>query len=96
MFPYLPKELIHIILEYDGRIKYRRGKYIDIISKSDSRYITINYILGKKQFIRDFAEAQIERNINSGFMYLFPIDYTEEFISSVISLSKWPSLYDLT
>jgi hypothetical protein len=30
-FPYIPNELIHIILEYDGRIKYKKGQYINII-----------------------------------------------------------------
>jgi hypothetical protein len=29
IIPYLPKELINIILEYDGRIRYRNGKYIN-------------------------------------------------------------------
>ena len=39
--PYIPKELLHIILEYDGRIKYRKGEYVDIIHKNDERYILL-------------------------------------------------------
>jgi len=35
---YIPKELVNIILEYDGRIKYKKGKYINIIHKLDYRY----------------------------------------------------------
>ena len=42
---YLPKELIDIILEYDGRIKYKKGKYVNIIHKNDIRYKIINKII---------------------------------------------------
>ena len=34
----IPKDLIHMILEYDGTIKYRNGKYINRISSNDDRY----------------------------------------------------------
>ena len=45
---YLPKELIDIILEYDGRIKYKKGKYVNIIHKNDIRYKIIKNIISKK------------------------------------------------
>ena len=34
----LPKEIINIILEYDGRIRYRNGKYIEQINNEDKIY----------------------------------------------------------
>ena len=34
----LPLELIYLILEYDGRIKYRNGKYMNQIAQDDDRY----------------------------------------------------------
>jgi len=44
----LPKELLHIILEFDGRIKYRNGQYVNIIHKYDERYDMINQLISKK------------------------------------------------
>ena len=33
-----PLEIVHRILEYDGRIKYRNGKYMNQIAQDDDRY----------------------------------------------------------
>lgn len=52
-FPYLPFELINLILTYDGRINYRNGKYINKINLP----IYFNdklefYLLTKKHIIK--------------------------------------------
>jgi len=45
---YIPKDLLHIILEYDGKIKYKNGRYVNIIHKNDERYDIITPIVSKK------------------------------------------------
>ena len=66
---YIPKDVLHIILEYDGRIKYKNGKYVNIIHKNDERYNIITPIISKK--------IEIMQNIelcDSGFYFEFSFD----------------------
>jgi hypothetical protein len=44
----IPKDILNIILEYDGRIKYKNGKYINVIHKNDERYIIFQPVIKKK------------------------------------------------
>lgn len=39
-----PLEIVHRILEYDGRIKYRHGKYVNQIAPDDDRYKMLKQI----------------------------------------------------
>ena len=50
-FSYIPKELLHIILAYDGRIKYKNGNYVNVIHKNDERYDIITPFISKKMEI---------------------------------------------
>jgi len=45
LFSYLPKDLLHIVLEFYGKIKYRRGEYINIFSKDDERYSMLSCLV---------------------------------------------------
>jgi hypothetical protein len=63
---YIPEELLHIILSYDGRIKYKNGKYVNIIHKNDERYNIITPIISKKMKIMQNTELS-----GSGFYFEF-------------------------
>jgi hypothetical protein len=68
-FPYIPNEILDIILEYDGRIKYKNGQYVNIIHKNDERYNTIEPLMVKK--IKIMKTALI---YDSGFYFEFGFD----------------------
>jgi hypothetical protein len=38
IFQGLPQDLLHMILSYDGTIKYRNGVYMNRLSNDDARY----------------------------------------------------------
>lgn len=44
----IPRDIFHIILEYDGQIRHRTGKYINTIPKTDGRRNILDVILIKK------------------------------------------------
>ena len=62
---FLPKDVVNIILEYDGQIRYRNGEYINIIPKTDKRYSMVNAIIKKK--INILKNIVIEKNGDSFF-----------------------------
>jgi len=41
LFQHLPLDVVHIILVYDGTIKYRKGEYVNQLSPWDSRRIML-------------------------------------------------------
>ena len=43
-----PQDIVNKILEYDGRIKYRKGKYINQLSISHDKYSKIVKLINKK------------------------------------------------
>jgi len=86
--PYIPDELLDIILKYDGRIKYKNGKFINIIHKNDERYNILKPIISKKIKIMETTELcdsgfylQFCFNIykSVGLTYDYNFSYKDEF-----------------
>jgi hypothetical protein len=60
----IPEDILDIILEYDGRVKYKHGKYVNIIHKNDTRYDVIQKVITKKLLIMKDVEL-----IKDGFYF---------------------------
>ena len=65
---YLPKELIHLILDYDGRIKYRKGKYI--INTDYYLYDSIKFYLKHRKLVLSFFNFPNNNRLSSSINIL--------------------------
>ena len=63
----LPNEIIDLIIQYDGRIKYRNGVYMNQIDKKDDRYLLL-YCISRKEFFETSLNFQREFMFNSKFV----------------------------
>uniref|UniRef100_A0A6C0B8K6 Uncharacterized protein n=1 Tax=viral metagenome TaxID=1070528 RepID=A0A6C0B8K6_9ZZZZ len=86
--PYIPTELLDIIFQFDGRIKYRNGKFINIIHKNDERYNIIVPIIRKKTKIIEsielcdsgfYFEVSFDTYKSVGLSYDYNFSYKDEF-----------------
>lgn len=86
---YIPLELLNIILAYDGRIKYKKGKYVNIIHKNDIRYNIIQPIINKKIEIikkieirdgkRFYFDFNFDINNEIGLCYDYNLSWKDTF-----------------
>jgi hypothetical protein len=87
LVPYIPKELLHLILEYDGRIKYRNGRYVNIIHKHDERFLIIKPLINKKmEIIKNIELVDTSfyfefgfDSVNVGLVYDYNFSYKNTF-----------------
>ena len=45
---HIPNDIVKLLLQFDGRIKYRNGQYVDIINCRDERYAMLDEVIKKK------------------------------------------------
>ncbi len=85
---YIGKDVLNIILEYDGRIKYSNGKYINILHKNDSRYNVVKQVLNKKiQILKTidlrgskfYFEFGFDSDERIGLCYDLGFNYSDKF-----------------
>lgn len=83
--PNLPFDILNLILEYDGSIKfiYKERIFVNIINKNDYRYnILESKINNKINIINSFNIG------NNGLNYFIDIYYKNDIIVKGIILSK--------
>ena len=83
--PNIPFDVLNIILQYDGRIKYihKESIFVNIISKNDYRYnILETKINSKMNIINNFNIG------NNGLKYYIDIYYKNDLIAKGLIFSK--------
>lgn len=82
MMNHLPLEIIHHILDYTGKIKYRHGKYMNRIDPEDERYRILQTMPQIKPYKHHFWYMTItdkrnkiycEKHIYSAYMEKEPV-----------------------
>jgi len=65
----LPPDIVHHVLQYDGRIKYHNGKYVNIIHKYDKRYNILRKYVDAKINICNHAITDRDNNFYLEFSF---------------------------
>ena len=84
----LPHYLVNIILDYDGKIKYKRGKYVNVIHKYDFRYDIIKPLIDKKLEIIKYTDMDelrfyFEFSFNNGYNINRAFVFSLHFLTAV-------------
>jgi hypothetical protein len=78
----LPNDILNIILKYDGKIKYRNGKYINQLNIKDRKFNLLNQILIIKTNLK--IKKYFSYNSNKDIGFYFRIQFTNIKIAGII------------
>jgi len=95
----LPLEIVHRILEYDGTIKYRHGKYMNQIAQDDDRYKILQTIPQIKPFYHHFYYMKILDNRNRNIIYcekhiIFDLDEELSLVATYSNIKYITYIYN--
>jgi len=91
----LPNEIMHIILEYYGKIKYRNGKYINQINTENNNYELVKEKLNNKIAVINNIKKEIK--YNQLYHIHYDIPYNNEFrVWPIINISQNKTQYGLS
>ena len=84
-YAFLPKELKNVILEFDGQIKYRRGKYMNQINISDPKYDCLRTIPQIK-FTYSPTESSVSLKITRFKTFMLSVNIDEKITYNLLTL----------
>lgn len=84
-YAFLPKELKNIILEFDGQIKYRRGKYINQINIRDPKYDCLKS-MPQKRFTYSLTESSVSLKITRFKTFMLSVNIDEKITYNLLTL----------
>jgi hypothetical protein len=79
-----PQDIVNLIIQYDGRIKYTKGKYVNCISKNDYRYNILSQLK-----IPLPAKGTMENDCTHKEHFEYYIKFNENY-----TLSVWNVIYN--
>ena len=80
----IPQDILNLILEFDGRIKYRKGEYVNCISKNDYRYNILKQLKLPKP-----VKYTMEYDCTHKEHFEYSINFNEQY-----TLSVWNVIYN--
>jgi hypothetical protein len=84
-YAFLPQELKNIILEFDGQIKYRRGKYMNQLNLKDPKWDCLKSIPQKK-FSDSLTESMVSLRITRFKSFSLSVNIDEKITYNLLTL----------
>ena len=89
---FLPEDVVHYILSYNDKIKYRNGKYMNQICKNDERYKLLLKIPPINLYMIDIYEIIFKSNYTGLYVDL---ENDKIIYTFIYNFQKNPEIYHL-